>query len=229
MNMRTYTNITYEKNRDIIQLMHILSNPSTSIEVYRNTFYKLGKALGTLLDEKKHSRYGNTMLACASEDADWLAQGVLSSISQKNVALAVFWNQRITLDETTKLEYSPIVKSYIEPIEECQTLIVVKSIISSSCVVKTQLTRLVEKMNPLNIYILSPVMYKDAQKNLQKEFPESISNKFEFLTFAIDTSKDAQGSVLPGVGGMIYPKLGLGDIHEKNRYIPNLVKERMAL
>ena len=48
-------------------------------------------------------------------------------------------------------------------------------------------------------------MYKDAQKNLQKEFPESISNKFEFLTFAIDTSKDAQGSVLPGVGGMIYP------------------------
>lgn len=97
MNMRTYTNITYEKNRDIIQLMHILSNPSTSIEVYRNTFYKLGKALGALLDEKKHSRYGNTMLACASEDADWLAQGVLSSISQKNVALAVFWNQRITL------------------------------------------------------------------------------------------------------------------------------------
>ena len=111
MNMRTYTNITYEKNRDIIQLMHILSNPSTSIEIYRNTFYKLGKALGALLDEKKHSRYGNTMLACASEDADWLAQGVLSSISQKNVALAVFWNQRITLDETTKLEYSPIVKS----------------------------------------------------------------------------------------------------------------------
>lgn len=86
MNMRTYTNITYEKNRDIIQLMHILSNPSTSIEIYRNTFYKLGKALGALLDEKKHSRYGNTMLACASEDADWLAQGVLSSISQKNVA-----------------------------------------------------------------------------------------------------------------------------------------------
>ena len=141
MNMRTYTNITYEKNRDIIQLMHILSNPSTSIEVYRNTFYKLGKALGALLDEKKHSRYGNTMLACASEDADWLAQGVLSSISQKNVALAVFWNQRITLDETTKLEYSPIVKSYIEPIEECQTLIVVKSIIRSTFLVKTQLNR----------------------------------------------------------------------------------------
>lgn len=90
--------------------------------------------------------------------------------------------------------------------------------------VKTQLTRLVEKMNPLNIYILSPVMYKDAQKNLQKEFPESISNKFEFLTFAIDTSKDAQGSVLPGVGGMIYPKLGLGDIHEKIDIYPILSK-----
>lgn len=65
-------------------------------------------------------------------------------------------------------------------------------------------------------------MYKDAQKNLQKEFPESISNKFEFLTFAIDTSKDAQGSVLPGVGGMIYPKLGLGDIYEKIDIYPIL-------
>ena len=38
MNIRTDTNITYEKNRDIIQLMHILSNPSTSIEMYRNKY-----------------------------------------------------------------------------------------------------------------------------------------------------------------------------------------------
>ena len=38
MNIRTDTNITYEKNRDIIQLMHILSNPSTSIEMYRDRY-----------------------------------------------------------------------------------------------------------------------------------------------------------------------------------------------
>jgi len=189
----------------------------------------LGKALGTSLNQHTNNNYGETMLACASEDADWLARGVLESLSQKQVSLAVFWNERITLDEINNVEYSPIIKSYIEPIEGCQTLILVKSIISTSCVVKTQLTRLVNTIKPHDIYIVSPVMYKDASSRLEKEFPISISKKFHFFTFAIDTIKDIQGHVLPGVGGMVYPKLGLGDSHEKNKYVPNLVKERVTL
>lgn len=79
------------------------------------------------------------------------------------------------------------------------------------------------------IYIVAPVVYKDAKISLEKEFPASISKKFRFLTFAIDTVKDAEKGVIPGVGGMVYPKLGLGDSHEKNKYIPNLVKERAML
>lgn len=61
----------------------------------------------------------------------------------------------------------------------------------------------------------------------KQEFPASISDKFNFLTFAIDTLKDKEKGIIPGVGGMVYPKLGLGDMHEKNKYIPDLVKERM--
>lgn len=227
--MRRYIDIKYEKDRDIIDLMHILSSPISSEESYRNSFYQLGKALGTSLNQHTNNSYGETMLACASEDADWLARGVLESLSQKQVSLAVFWNERITLDEINNVEYSPIIKSYIEPIEGCQTLILVKSIISTSCVVKTQLTRLVNTIKPHDIYIVSPVMYKDASSRLEKEFPISISKKFHFFTFAIDTIKDIQGHVLPGVGGMVYPKLGLGDSHEKNKYVPNLVKERVTL
>ena len=227
--MRRYIDIKYEKDRDIIDLMHILSSPISSEESYRNSFYELGKALGTSLNQHTNNNYGETMLACASEDADWLARGVLESLSQKQVSLAVFWNERITLDEINNVEYSPIIKSYIEPIEGCQTLILVKSIISTSCVVKTQLTRLVNTIKPHDIYIVSPVMYKDASSRLEKEFPISISKKFHFFTFAIDTIKDIQGHVLPGVGGMVYPKLGLGDSHEKNKYVPNLVKERMSV
>ena len=227
--MRRYIDIKYEKDRDIIDLMHILSSPISSEESYRNSFYELGKALGTSLNQHTNNNYGETMLACASEDADWLARGVLESLSQKQVSLAVFWNERITLDEINNVEYSPIIKSYIEPIEGCQTLILVKSIISTSCVVKTQLTRLVNTIKPHDIYIVSPVMYKDASSRLEKEFPISISKKFHFFTFAIDTIKDNQGHVLPGVGGMIYPRLGLGDIHQKNKYVPNLVKERITV
>lgn len=227
MNMRTYKNLKYNINSETIHLMQSLSKPGISVEEYRQVFYSIGTALGNLLNETTHNNYGNTMLACASEDADWLAHGVLDALSQKKVSLAVFWNDRVSLNVPAKLEYSPISKSYIEPITDCQTLIMVKSIINTSCVIRTQLTRLVSNICPQKIYIVAPVMYKDAQSNLEKEFPLSISAKFKFLTFAIDTVIDDQNNIIPGIGGKVYPKLGLGDQHDKNKYIPNLVKERL--
>ena len=30
--------------------------------------------------------------------------------------------------------------------------------------------------------------------------------------------KDKEKGIIPGIGGMVYPKLGLGDMHEKNKY-----------
>jgi hypothetical protein len=225
--MRTYKNIIYDADKDVIQNMHTLSEPNVSIERYRNAFYHLGRTLGEILNNKTTGRYGNTMLACASEDADWLAHGVLDALSQKNVSLAVFWNERITLDSKTHLEYSPIIKSYVELVDNCQTLIIVKSIISTSCVVKTQLSRLINSIDPQKIFIVAPVMYMNAEKNLRKEFPISVSDKFEFVTLAIDTEKDQNQNIIPGVGGMVYPKLGLGDSHDKNKYMPELVKSRI--
>lgn len=226
--MRTYKNITYDADKDVIRNMQTLAEPDVSVERYRNAFYLLGKTLGDILNRKTTGEYGGTMLACASEDADWLVRGVLETISQKNVSLAVFWNGRITLDSKTHLEYSPIIKSYVEPVENCKTLIVVKSIISTSCVVKTQLSRLINNIEPQKIYIVAPVMYKDAEKSLRNEFPISIAEKFEFITLAVDTEKDRNQNIVPGVGGMVYPKLGLGDSHDKNRYMPELVKCRIV-
>ncbi len=225
--MRIYKNLKYESDLKIIHLMQSLSKPQISVADYRDTFFEIGKALGKVLNDCSQDNYGNTMLACASEDADWLVDGVLKTLSRKDISLAVFWNERITLDETSGLEYSPIIKSYIEPITDCKTLILVKSIISTSCVVKTQITRLVNKIQPEKIYIIAPVMYKDAESSLRKEFPPEISNKFNFITFAVDSTRDSQNTIIPGIGGMIYSKLGLGDAHAKNKYIPNLVKERM--
>ena len=225
--MRIYKNITYNSDLSTIHAMQALSKPGISVGDYQNAFYRIGSELGNLLNKKVDNNYGNTMLACASEDADWLANGVLDAISQKNVSLAVFWNDRIVLNQKTKLEYSPIIKSYVEPIENCKTLILVKSIISTSCVVKFQLLHLINKINPEKIIILAPVMYKNAQASLMREFPDYINSRFQFLTFAVDTVRNLSGEVIPGVGGMVYPKLGLGDIHEKNKYTPNLVLARL--
>lgn len=227
--MRTYKNITFDNDYSTIRAMQSLSSPQITVEDYRNSFYQIGQALGRVLNVKTDCQYGNTMLACASEDADWLANGVLDTITSKKLSLAVFWNSRITLDAKTKLEYSPIIKSYVEPIEDCRTLILVKSIISTSCVVKSQLLQLIRQINPQVIYIVSPVMYKDAQKNLEKDFPTEISCKFRFLTFAIDTVKTSEGNIVPGIGGMVYPKLGLGDSNEKNKYTPEIVKRRAGI
>ena len=66
------------------------------------------------------------------------------------------------------------------------------------------------------IVIMAPVMYKDAQPNLLKEFLDEISCKFRFLQFATDEDRQG-GEVVPGIGGMVYPRFGLGDIYQKNR------------
>ena len=190
----------------------------------------LGVELGHLLSQKVGDVLAEeTMLVCASEDADWLAKGVENGFGKGELPVSIYWNTRNTVYQSEngeKIEISPIVKAYEEPIAKCRLLVIVKSIISSSCVVKTQLTRLIDRVYPERIVIMAPVMYKDAQPNLLKEFPEEISNKFLFLQFAVDD--DRQGSeVIPGIGGMVYPRLGLGDINKKNQYIPQMVRMRM--
>lgn len=70
-------------------------------------------------------------------------------------------------------------------------------------------------------------MYKDGMPNLIREFPDSISSKFTFVTFAIDEERLSSGEVIPGVVGMVYPRLGLGDVATKNTYLPDMVMNRL--
>ena len=207
-----------------------LADKTTGVEAYRNAFETLGVELGRILAQKVGDVLAKeTMLVCASEDADWLAKGVENGFGKGELPVSIYWSTRNTVYQSEngeKIEISPIIKAYEEPIAKCRLLVIVKSIISSSCVVRTQLTRLIDRIHPEMIVIMAPVMYKDAQPNLLKEFPEEISNKFHFLQFAVD--EDRQGNeVIPGIGGMVYPRLGLGDINKKNQYIPHMVRMRM--
>ena len=228
--MRRYENLQYGDEKLIRKSLDALADKTTGVEAYRNAFEMLGVELGRVLAQKAGDVLAEeTMLVCASEDADWLAQGVESGFGKGELPVSVYWNTRNTVYQSEngeKIEISPIVKAYEEPIAKCRLLIVVKSIISSSCVVKTQLTRLIDRVHPDTIAIMAPVMYKDAQPNLLKEFPEEISNKFRFLQFAVDEERQGD-EVIPGIGGMVYPRLGLGDINKKNQYIPQMVRMRM--
>ncbi len=207
-----------------------LIDKNTDVEEYRNAFYELGRELGkNLMVTYSHIPASQIMLVCASEDADWLASGVEEGIGKGELKKSVYWGTReVVHDENdgNKVEISPIVKAYEEPIDKCELLVVVKSIISTSCVVKTQLTRLIGKLHPEHISILSPVLYKDGIDNLKKEFPESIADKFNFIYFAMDDERIGS-EVIPGIGGMVYPRLGLGNIDEKNNYIPRMVLNKL--
>ena len=151
----------------------------------------------------------------------------MCGLGEPLLPLAVFWGIREKL--SNGIDVTSFIRTYKEDLKsQCENLIIIKSIISSSCVVKTQLMRLISDISPKTIYIIAPVMYKDAKKNLCADFPSVISSRFRFMTFAVDDEKNEQDEIIPGIGGMVYPRLGLGDASHKNSYIPQIVKKRMA-
>lgn len=228
--MRTFENLQYGNEAVIKASLEALADKNTGVEEYRKAFRKLGEELGKVLAyEYKTTPAAKTMLVCASEDADWLATGVESGFGKGELKKSVYWSSREVVhinEDGSKVEISPIEKAYEEPIDDCELLVIVKSIISTSCVVKTQLTRLIGKISPNQIAIVAPVMYKDGKPNLMREFPEEINRKFRFITFAVDDERKGS-EVVPGIGGMVYPRLGLVDIETKNHYIPEMVLRKM--
>ncbi len=225
--MRHLLSNNYEHSELINSLLNTIADKDTSVEEYRSSFYSIGKELGIIIKNLLPNKYNETtLLACASEDADWLADGFLHGLGDTMLPLAVFWGIRERL--SNGIDVTSIVRTYKDDLKsECKNLIIIKSIISSSCVVKTQLLRLISDITPKNIYIIAPVMHKDAAHNLSTDFPKDISSKFKFITFAVDDEINENKEIIPGIGGMVYPRLGLGTEVEKNSYIPEIVKNRM--
>lgn len=226
--MRVFYTHKYENIPNVETMLEKLADKDTAVADYRNAFFCIGKELGNVLRHQLPDDYNETtFVACASEDADWLAKGLLSGLDAPKLPIAVFWSGRTTL--SNGIDVSPIIKSYSDEVPaNCRSLVITKSIISSSCVVKTQLLRLISNLTPETIFILAPVMFKDAEINLKNEFPAEIADKFRFITFAID-DEIVDNEIIPGIGGMVYPRLGLGrDSNTKNQYMPAIVLERMA-
>ncbi len=199
-----------------------LADSSTNAEDYSNSLYLLGKELGIVLAEQITDK--NICVACTVEDADFLAKGIIDSLSvfSSDISLACFWNQR-----QQALSIAPIIKKYCEPtVNDANVLVIVKSIISGACVVKTNLTNLIQDIDPVSIFVVAPVMHTDAEKKLNSEFPKAITEKFKYIYFAIDDEMQANGNLVPGIGGNMYQRLGFKDQDDKNKFIPKLVKER---
>jgi hypothetical protein len=225
---RTYSALV---NQDIEALLNRLIDKATAPELYQETMIKLGSSFGDVLLNKIDDQLASVYLGSTVEDADYLAKGILDRLETKikQISFACFWNQRLSPFEVEDLQVAPILRKYQEPSSEIVNyLVVVKSIISGACVVKTNLTELIQKIKPEKIFIVAPVVYLQSEARLKQEFEPKIYDKFQFLYFAQDDQRAPDGEMIPGIGGMVYDRLGFKDQDDKNRYIPQIVKARRS-
>lgn len=194
---------------------------------YRASMTDIGRQLGRIVDGS--IPIGSKCLVVATaEDADYLAAGVIESLrSSRDILAAIFWNNHYPLNNGS---IAPVVHRYLQPgYQDADYLVVVKSIISSSCVVRTNILALIEQISPKRIFVVSPVMYIGAENALRDEFPPAIADLFEFVYFAVDDCRTETGEVRPGIGGQVYQLLGLEDQPARTGFMPQLVKTLMAL
>ncbi|NHZ92483.1 hypothetical protein F2P45_26255 [Massilia sp. CCM 8733] len=227
--MRTFTSYSNHDPvaRQLVEELHTIQNNPLK---YRDQMRQIGKHLGAGVAPQLDKGLENDIcVVCTVEDADFLGRGLIEELEQRGFGsrlhLICLWNDKISKNGVS---LSPITRQYKEDFDpKHSTFVVVKAIISGACVVKTNLTRAISFADPSEIFVASPVMLVGAEDRLAQEFPDAISSKFKFVHFVTDSEKAADGeSVLPGIGGSLYELLGLGNRTEKNRYVPDIVKER---
>lgn len=219
---------SFENKPDVIAALdELLSKKSP--ELYQQAMYQLGSFLADeLIPKLDKSR--SYCLASTVEDVDYLAKGLLDGISSHvgKVSLACFWNNHHSPVDG-EASTAPIIKQYFDQSAlKSDDIIIVKSVMSGSCVVKTNLTELIHKMTPGTVYVASPVAHIKAEVKLKREFLSDISDKFDFTFLAKDEKRNNDGEVVPGIGGDVYQLLGFNSQVAKNRYTPKTVLERMS-
>ncbi|MGD1895497.1 MAG: hypothetical protein ACFB16_00945 [Phormidesmis sp.] len=223
---RTYSNFNTDSSK--AQLARLADKENTP-DAYKEAMTLLGKRLGEVMSSKIGASNSSLYLACTVEDADYLAKGMLIPLEKafQSVSLACFWNKRFSPSNVQRLKASPIIRKYTEPQDKAIShLIVIKSIISGGCVVRTNLTDLIQTIHPEKIFVVAPVIYVGAEERLASEFEASVYEKFQFIYLAEDDERTNAGEVIPGIGGMVYERLGFNGQDDKNSYIPDLVITR---
>ncbi len=214
------------------RLLNRIADKSTCPQDYRTAMTKLGNHLGQALLSAIDSSSGNTgkraYLVATAEDADFVAQGVLQELEPHfaSIGFACVWNEPQSLYGLQSLDVAPILKQYKEPVGRVDYLIIVKSIISRGSVVRANLQNLTHNLQPREILIAAPVIHARAEASLRQAFPQDIIDKLRFFYFAQDDERTADGEVIPGIGGMVFERLGFHGQAAVSRYVPDIVQQR---
>lgn len=151
---RSYSDYTDEKVKHTLDLL-VDSNSDSA--VYRDAMYQLGTHLAAQLNEKLPAGV-SISLAGTAEDIDFLAKGIWDALAIRfnNMFLNVFWNKRFTPSQENGIAVAPILKEFHdEGYANSDVLIIVKSIIATSCVIRTNLNRLrLQIQEKFSLYLL---------------------------------------------------------------------------
>lgn len=192
-------------------------------ERYRASMRSLGMDLGERLRGSLPGE-GDILVVTTVEDADFLGRGIVDALGVGDrLKVFCYWNERDAVRDV-----APIISKYEEPLDEprVSAVVVVKSIISGACVVRTNLIEALDKLHhSVPVFVVAPVMHVDARKKLRREFPTEVADRFKYVVCAFDTEKEGE-VIRPGIGGSVYELLGLGDKHTKNRLRPRMLSER---
>lgn len=162
----------------------------------------------------------STALVTTPEDADFLTAGFLEQ-SPSNTHLVCYWT-----DRSDTADVATVIQRFEEPMpRKIDVVVVLKSIISSGCIVRTNLEAFLTSARPARIVIAAPVMLSSAEKALRSQFSKSIAQRFEFVTFARDTALEGK-IIRPGVGGVVEERLGLKG--KSPRFLPELINVRRS-
>ncbi len=222
---RTYSEFVTPQARDYLNALLVANGDR---DKYRQAMYHLGGALGEQLSQEI-AGLSSICVVSTAEDADYLTRGlleVLDRLPSLDIALVCFWHERWSAGREN-ISVAPITRRYIEPKSKghIDAVIVLKSIIATSCVVRTDLTEILTSTQPDQIFIVAPVAYTKSRESLQSEFSPDISEKFDYLYFAEDSKIDSSGTVWPGIGGSLYELLDI-QVDKDRSYGPSLLKER---
>ncbi len=226
---RSYSKLIAHAGSDTRAVLDSLADATLDPQAYGAAMERIGRELGELFAAQCEVEGRSVYLALTVEDADFLAAGIADALtaSGAEVGVACFWNVRQKRAGIPWLDIATIADEYAEPVPDgLDHLIVVKSIISGACVVKTNLAHLLARAEPARIHVMAPVLLEGAEERLAAEFEPEVAERFEYWVFATDSEKDQMGNVLPGIGGEIYSRLGFKGQASKNQVLPRLILAR---
>lgn len=227
MTNRKYTTIS-KNDAEARHLVDEIADLSIGVSRYREVMVAMGRKLaGEMVKSFPANDSNDICVVCTVEDADYLARGVVDVLNDAGLAsrvkLLCLWNGKVR-EEGVSL--SPVLKQYKEDATTQKVdYVIVKSIISGACVVKTNLTRALSSKNFNSIFVAAPVMALGAEQRLAQEFPTDIAKHFTYFSLAEDSGGTGE-NVVPGIGGSVYERLGLGNEKTKNKIVPSIVKAR---